>query len=39
MHLSMNYDGIQGKTICDEGFRLANDIIDRCSLMIPSNVA
>ena len=39
MHLSMNYDGIQGKTICDEGFRLANDIIDRCSLMIPSHVA
>ena len=35
----MNYDGVQAKEVCDSGFRLANDIIDRCSLMIPSHVA
>lgn len=35
MHLSMNYDGVQSKDICDSGFRLANDIIDRCEIMLP----
>lgn len=35
MHLSMNYDGVQSKDLCDSGFRLANDIIDRCETMIP----
>ena len=39
LHLSMGYDGVQSKDVCDAGFRLANDIIDRCSLLIPSNVA
>ena len=39
LHLSMGYDGVQSKDVCDAGFRLANDIIDRCSLMIPSHVA
>ena len=34
MHLSMNYDGIQSKTVCDEGFRLANAIIDRCAALL-----
>ena len=29
-HLSMGYDGILRKATCDEGFLLANDIIDRC---------
>ena len=33
MHLYMNYDGNQAKGVCDEGFRLANAIIDRCSTM------
>ena len=33
MHLYMNYDGNQTKAICDEGFRLANAIIDRCASM------
>ena len=33
MHLSMNYDGIQSKGVSDEGFRLANNIIDRCAAM------
>lgn len=35
MHLSMTYDGIQLKSTCDEGFRLANAIIDRCAVLLP----
>ena len=34
MHLYMNYDGIQSKKTCDDGFRIANNIIDRCEKMI-----
>ena len=34
MHLYMNYDGNQSKGVSDEGFRLANNIIDRCSVMV-----
>ena len=34
IHLLMGYDGTLSKTICDEGFRLANKIIDRCETMI-----
>ncbi len=34
MHLYMNYDGIQSKGVSDEGFRLANSIIDRCAAMV-----
>lgn len=34
MHLSMDYDGTPSKSVCGEGFRLANDIIDRCSKML-----
>ena len=34
MHLSMNYDGIQDKVICDQGFRVANEIIDRCESLV-----
>ena len=30
LHLDMGYDGIQSKRICDEGFRMANEIIERC---------
>lgn len=33
MHLYMNYDGNQQKSVCDTGFRIANDIIDRCEAM------
>ena len=36
MHLSMNYDGVQSKPVCDDGFRLANNIIDRCASMLAS---
>ena len=35
MHLYMNYDGVQSKEVCDSGIRLANDIIDRCEIMMP----
>ena len=34
MHLSMNYDGVQAKTVSDAGFILANDIIDRCATLL-----
>ena len=34
MHLSMNYDGVRSKDVCDSGIRLANTIIDRCETMI-----
>ncbi|MBQ6771262.1 MAG: DUF5618 family protein [Bacteroidales bacterium] len=33
MHLSMTYDGNQSKGVSDDGFRLANAIIDRCAAM------
>ena len=34
MHLYMNYDGNQSKDVSDGGFRLANNIIDRCEAMV-----
>ena len=34
MHLAMNYDGVPAKGVSDEGFRLANAIIDRCETMM-----
>ena len=34
LHLSMGYDGILNKKVCDEGFHVANGIIDRCTMMI-----
>lgn len=33
MHLSMGYDGIKQKKICDTGFEVANNIIDRCAIL------
>ncbi len=36
MHLSMDYDGTSRKSVCDDGFHLANDIIDRCAAMAAS---
>jgi hypothetical protein len=35
MHIAMSYDGNQSKAVCDEGFRLANEIIKICSKMMP----
>ena len=34
MHLNMNYDGNPAKGVCDDGFRLANTIVDRCETML-----
>ena len=34
MHLYMNYDGNQSKGVSDDGFRLSNNIIDRCAAMV-----
>ena len=34
MHLYMNYDGNSSKDVSDGGFRLANNIIDRCAAMM-----
>ena len=31
LHLYMGYDGILVKASCDEGFLIANDIIERCA--------
>lgn len=35
-HITMGYDGNPSKNTCDEGFRLANAIIDRCAMVLPS---
>lgn len=32
--VNAGYDGNQSKNVCDEGIRLANSIIKRCSVMI-----
>lgn len=34
LHLNMGYDGILNKKVCDEGFNVANEIIDRCAVML-----
>lgn len=34
MHIAMGYDGNQSKAVCDEGFRLADEIIRICSKML-----
>ena len=38
MHITMGYDGNQSKNVCDEGIRLANSIIKRCSAMMKKNI-
>lgn len=35
MHLTMGYDGVKNKKVCDAGFENANAIIDRCALLYP----
>ena len=35
MHIVMNYDGNQSKAVCDEGFRLTDEIIKICAKMLP----
>lgn len=34
MHLCMGYDGNPRKANCQDGIALANDIIDRCAMML-----
>ena len=34
LHLYMNYDGIQSKKTCDDGFCIANNIIDHCEKLM-----
>ena len=34
IHIYMGYDGNPGRSLCSEGFRFANDIIDRCAKML-----
>lgn len=38
MHLVMGYDGNKGKKVCDAGFDYANDIINRCEMLLPEPV-
>ena len=37
IHVYMGYDGNQEKTVCVAGFRLANEIIDRCAAMLKNS--
>ena len=37
LHLQMAYDGVQRKATCDDGFNLANEIIDRCAVMLSAS--
>ena len=37
-HLSMGYDGVGSKKICDTGFELTNDIINHCAMLLPREV-
>ena len=34
IHISMGYDGELSREVCQGGFRLANDIIERCGKMM-----
>ena len=34
MHLSMGYDGILKKFICNDGIEIVKNIIDRCEKML-----
>lgn len=34
MHLSMGYDGILEKSVCQKGIQLAEEIIDRCEQLL-----
>ena len=38
MHLFMGYDGARSKKVCNEGFKYANIIIDRCAILSPEPV-
>lgn len=35
-HIDMGYHGEQNKDVCDSCFRMANEIIDRCAVLLPT---
>ena len=35
-HLVMGYDGCRDNKVCEAGFDKANDIIDRCAMLMPT---
>lgn len=35
MHIAMGYDGNQSKATCQDGIRIATQIIDRCAALLP----
>lgn len=37
MHLYMGYDGNKDRKVCNAGFDMANNIIDRCALLYPGD--
>lgn len=37
MHLVMGYDGNKDKKVCDAGFDMANNIINRCAMLCPGD--
>ena len=34
MHVTMGYDGNPGKDVCKEGFRIVEEIIERCEKLL-----
>ena len=38
LHLSMGYDGIKDRRVCEAGFANANEIITRCAKLMPAPV-
>lgn len=37
MHLYMGYDGNKDRKVCDAGFEMANNIINRCATLFPDD--
>ena len=37
MHLYMGYDGNKDRKVCDAGFEMANNIINRCAMLFHDN--
>ena len=37
MHIYMGYDGTKSKATCDDGFRVANQIIDSCAVILKAS--
>ena len=39
IYLNLTYDGCLSKSLCDEGFCIANEIIDKCAIMLYGTTA